>query len=111
MSDVENIALGKPDGIEIAKRNDLFRRTQPFMLTKGVLELGRLDEITRLLRDYDDFSEDNDPYGEHDFGSFDFGGKKLFWKFDYYDQQLSGWCDPLSPDCRRVLTVMLAEEY
>ena len=95
----------------VATLNDLHRRTQPFMLTRGVVELGRLDEITRLLREFDTFNEDNDPHGEHDFGSFEFGGKTLFWKFDYYDQSLGRWEDPLSPDCRRVLTVCLSEEY
>lgn len=53
----------------------------------------------------------NDPHGEHDFGSLTVAGKKVFWKIDYYQRDLSGWCDPLSPECRRVLTVMLAEEY
>jgi hypothetical protein len=27
----------------------------------------------------------NDPYGEHDFGSFELAGEKFFWKIDYYD--------------------------
>ena len=30
---------------------------------------------------------------------------------DYYDEDLKHWCDPLDPDCNRVLTIMLAEEY
>ena len=34
-----------------------------------------------------------------------------FWKIDYYDEDLKHWCDPLDPDCNRVLTVMLAKEY
>ena len=29
--------------------------------------------------------ERNDPYGEHDFGSFEFCGETIFWKFEYYD--------------------------
>ena len=63
------------------------------------------------VRDYTDFNEDNDPYGEHDFGSLKVAGEKIFWKIDYYDESLSKWCDPLDPDCQRVLTIMLAEEY
>ncbi|MGH7157810.1 MAG: DUF3768 domain-containing protein [Candidatus Saccharimonadales bacterium] len=35
----------------------------------------------------------------------------MFWKIDYYDQELKYGEDPLSLDCRRVLTVMLASEY
>ena len=34
---------------------------------------------------FDDFNEDNDPHREHDFGSFELEGEKLFWKIDYYD--------------------------
>ena len=62
---------------------------------------------------YDDFTEDNDPYGEHDFGAFELEGQKLFWKIDYYDLELRfGSDDPGDPDkTRRVLTILLAEEY
>lgn len=107
MNDVTEEELAKA----VSVLNDLHRRTQPFMLTRGVLELGGLDEITRLLRGFDTFNEDNDPHGEHDFGTFEYGGKTLFWKFDYYDQKLEHWGDPLSQDCRRILTVCLSEEY
>ena len=34
---------------------------------------------------FDDFTADNDPHGEHDFGSFELEGEKVFWKIDYYD--------------------------
>ena len=67
--------------------------------------------VIEEVRQFRDFSEDNDPYGERDFGSFAWGCETIYWKIDYYDQALKGWCDPLSPDCRRVLTIMLAEEY
>jgi hypothetical protein len=43
--------------------------------------------------------------------SFFWHGQKVFWKIDYYDQALQWWCDPLSPYCRAILTVMLACEY
>ncbi len=33
---------------------------------------------------FDDFTPDNDPHGERDFGAFDHGGKRIFWKIDYY---------------------------
>ena len=57
--------------------------------------------------------EDNDPHGEHDFGSFELCGRKLFWKIEYYDPDLQhGSEDPADPaKTMRVLTVMLAEEY
>ena len=68
-------------------------------------------EIFVNVRDFSDFNEDNDPYGEHDFGSFTVSGVKVFWKMDYYDEASKGWCDPLSPNCNWVLTIMRADEY
>ena len=35
----------------------------------------------------------------------------MFWKIDYYDQTLERWEDPMSSQCRRVLTVMLASSF
>jgi hypothetical protein len=69
--------------------------------------------VLQALAAYDAFDAENDPYGEHDFGSFAIEGKRLFFKIDYYDLSLA--CH--SPDAtdpnvtRRVLTVMLADEY
>jgi len=60
-----------------------------------------------------DFSSDNNPYGEHDFGSFEIDGHKLFWKIDYYAlDMMHGSEDAANPDITtRVLTIMLTEEY
>ena len=96
---------------EIAKRNDEFRKGYSFTITRDIQELPDVLEVIEEVRRFKDFSEDNDPYGEHDFGSFDWGCEKIFWKIDYYDEALKGWCDPLSPDCHRVLTIMRADEY
>lgn len=96
---------------EIATRNDEFRKGYTFTITRGVQALPDVMDVIEMVRRFNDFTEDNDPYEEHDFGSFDCFGQKLFWKIDYYDQKLQNWCDPLSPDCNRVLTVMLSEEY
>jgi hypothetical protein len=84
-------------------------------VTAGIAALPMQDqvEIMSRVREFADFTADNDPYGEHDFGSFEYGGKKIFWKIDYYDREL----ESRSPDpsdesvTTRVLTVMLAEEY
>ena len=97
---------------KIASLNDEYRKSrQGFMVTRGVSALPDIAEVIDMVRDFNDFSEDNDPYGEHDFGSFECFGEKLFWKIDYYDSALKLWADPLSNECHRVLTVMLAEEY
>ncbi|MBL4745910.1 MAG: DUF3768 domain-containing protein [Flavobacteriaceae bacterium] len=38
-----------------------------------------------MVREFEAFTPDNDPYKAHDFGSFDFEGHRIYWKFDYYD--------------------------
>ncbi len=97
----------------IAAINDEFRRKmEGCTVTRGVAALAPfMNEIYVKVRDFSEFTEDNDPYGEHDFGSFTVSGVKIFWKIDYYDENLEKWCDPLSPDCNRVLTIMRADEY
>ncbi|MEQ9300438.1 MAG: DUF3768 domain-containing protein, partial [Cyclobacteriaceae bacterium] len=62
---------------------------------------------------YNDFTSDNDPCGEHDFGSIDIEGETYFWKIDYYDSDVRyGSSEPTNPDkTYRVLTVMRSDEY
>jgi hypothetical protein len=100
-------------GAKIALLNDRFRGLcVDVNLTQGVV-YGLSDHIGLLkaVESFDRFTGDNDPYGEHDFGSLAWEGQKIFWKIDYYDQDLKYGLDPLDPKCRRVMTVMLAEEY
>lgn len=85
------------------------------MLTAGVQGLPELEcsEVFSAVQTYSDFSEDNDPYGEHDFGAFTVNGKKVFWKIDYYDHTMTfGSEDPADPyKTMRVLTIMFPEDY
>ena len=102
----------------MATLNDQFRRSgvggQVF-LTRGVVALGErfVNAALGVVRRFEDFSPQNDPWHEHDFGSFELEGRKLFWKIGYYDAaRRYGWEDPTDPrQTERVLTVMLAEEY
>ncbi len=96
---------------KVAKLNDEFRRKEVMSVTQGVFNLHDVNGLIQAVRDFDKFTEDNDPYVEHDFGSLEWEGKKIFWKIDYYDQDTKYWCDPFSPDCNRLLTIILAEEY
>jgi hypothetical protein len=72
-------------------------------------------ELWSLVRDFADFTPENDPHGERDFGGLDLeGAGKVFWKIDYYaDETLTyGSEDPSDPArCFRVLTIMLVTEY
>ena len=98
----------------IAKLNDAARRNvMSYMTSAGVISLepSIVGDIYTAVRNFNRFTEDNDPYGEHDFGSIKIHGQKIFWKIDYYDEDLKYWCDPLDSKCRRVVTIMLAEEY
>lgn len=84
-------------------------------ITQGIAALGHdaVYAILARIKAYDDFTADNDPYHEHDFGSLHWGELQVFWKIDYYDLDLSMHSlDASDPSITtRVLTVMLAEEY
>lgn len=86
-----------------------------FVMTQGVAELTELERIAVIqkVRLFDEFNKENDPYGEHDFGSFSVRDQKLFFKIDYYDKNLEwGSEDPSDPEkTTRVMTLMLASEY
>lgn len=104
--------------MSIKELNDQFRSNllkNGLNLTQSVssLEKDKLIELIKLVEDFNDFTEDNDPYEEHDFGSIEFKGTTYFWKFDYYDLNLEGGSeDPSDPNItKRVLTLMEADEY
>lgn len=108
---------------KICELNDAFRSgSRPelgrIMVTSGVRELVAAWPLGMVLvyekvKTFDAFTNDNDPHGEHDFGSFEHLGEKIFWKLDYYDKSLeAGSEDPADPDkTTRVLTIMLSSEY
>jgi hypothetical protein len=104
------------DALRSAREDPALRiAARELMITPGVAEHGD-DFIVRALegvRVYSDFSPSNDPYGEHDFGKFQVDGYDLFWKIDYYDNDLeNGSPNPADAALtKRVLTVLLAEEY
>lgn len=98
--------------------NDLFRTTflpifGRVLLTPGVANHPSREAVISAVRAFDQFNEDNDPYGEHDFGAIELDHERFYWKIDYYDQGYQqGSEDPNNPIItRRLLTIMLAEEY
>ncbi|MCC8977597.1 DUF3768 domain-containing protein [Bradyrhizobium acaciae] len=103
---------------KIAALNDAFRKSLSggqVLMTPGVCGLPPMVVAAVILKvtEFSDFSADNDPHGEHDFGTFELCQRKFFWKIDYYDQRCeSGSEDPTDPTkTTRVLTLMLASEY
>jgi hypothetical protein len=85
------------------------------MLTRGVQGKGEefVAKAMTAMREFSDFTEDNDPHGEHDFGGFTVDGEECFFKVDYYNQDMSAGSE--RPDdasqTTRVLTLLLANEY
>ena len=111
-------------GPTVAQLNDLARSGRggaKICMTRGVYSLppALQDEILAKTISFNDFTNDNDPHGEHDFGNFHAGQKGtgsyicIYWKIDYYNTDLTaGSNDPRDPaQTKRVLTIMLAEEY
>jgi Protein of unknown function (DUF3768) len=101
----------------IRELNDAFRKSfagGTVVMTASVAELPEIVRANALLEvaRFDRFTPDNDPYGEHDFGSFELVGRKFFWKIDMYDANMEfGSEDPADPKkTTRVLTLMLAED-
>ena len=43
-------------------------------------------DLVKKIRCFNDFTKENDPYNEHDFGSFYYKGEQIYWKIDYYDK-------------------------
>lgn len=105
--------------LTIRRLNDSFRRSLSGggkrLMTAGIAALPYPDQAAILgkVMEFDQFDEDNDPHGEHDFGSFEHADQRIFWKIDYYDLSMEwGSEDPSDPaKTTRVLTVMLADEY
>jgi hypothetical protein len=109
----------------IREQNDTFRTDaaligeriarDQLVITRGVAALGNafIDRAMQAVRAFSGFTEESDPWGEHDFGAFDLDGETLNWKIDAYDNELKyGSPDPRDPaQTRRVLTVLLAGEY
>ena len=119
-ADVDNVETGA--GFAPAERvralNDELRKTgaggQTF-LTPGIIAKGFdfIDKATAAVHSFDAFTDDNDPWQEHDCATLDVDGESVMFKIDYYDLDLQfGSPDPADPKLtRRVLTIMLAEEY
>ena len=103
---------------DIKTLNDNFRKTFSggrVMLTCGInaKKQNELAEILNQVRCFNNFTSANDPYNEHDFGSFHHKGEQIYWKIDYYDTEYLFYSiNPANEECtNRVLTIMLADEY
>ena len=110
---------------QILALNDEFRRLGPlfsvhkfdglWLFSTGVQALGPKFIWASLLatQNFKDFSKDNDPHGEHDFGAFEIEGQRVFWKIDYLQRGSQFGAEDPADNARtcRVMTIMLAEDY
>lgn len=112
---------------EIARQNDEFRRSYGLsrripgriMMTPGIADFDAItmQRIQSEIVLFDNFSADNDPYAEHDFGAFTIkvdGEDTVIWfKIDLYDRQYAAGSEkPDNPaQTRRVMTILLPSEY
>ena len=99
--------------------NDNFRSTfvgGQVVMTAGVNALP-IDTKARVLlavQSFSNFTKDNDPHGEHDFGSIEIEGETYFFKVDYYALDMTVRLRKPSGSravTTRVLTIMRADEY
>lgn len=111
----------------IAEQNDRFRTTWgadftvpgQIVLTRGVADLSPATKaiIMQRVQTFSEFTEDNDPYGDHTFGAFAFeiagNAYSIFWKINFYDTAYNMGSD--TPQdvsvTRRALTILHASEY
>lgn len=106
------------DSDRIRILNDHLRRLHRggmVVISRGVAAMPRLAwaDIIMAVAKFEGFTPDNDPYAEHDCASVDVGGLQVIFKIDYYDPTLLHHSDnPTNPRItKRVMTIMLAEEY
>ena len=102
----------------IAALNDAFRSTfigGKVLLSHGISCLAEAErrDILKIVQDFNAFTPDNDPHGEHDFGAFEYNGWRLLFKIEYYEPSLTyGSEDPADPaQTMRVLTILYTDEY
>ncbi|WP_373413553.1 DUF3768 domain-containing protein [Ensifer aridi] len=85
------------------------------MMTSGIAALDdeQRRKVVVAIRSFDAFTDDNDPHGEHDCAVLEVDGLSVMFKIDNYDLTLSSHSpNPADPSVtKRVLTVMLADEY
>src|SRR3954471_16047575 len=77
----------------IRELNDRLRRHGlggRIMITRGIAVLGA-DTVRQILLavvQFDGFTEDNDPWGEHDCAILTVAGHRIIFKIDYFDHDL-----------------------
>lgn len=84
------------------------------VLTRGISTKPIPEQLSifALVRNFNAFTVDNDPYGEHDCAILKHEGEDIMFKIDYYDKALTNGSEDPSDlsKTKRVMTLMLAHE-
>ena len=85
------------------------------VITRALADKGNacIDQAVEAMRMFSNFTPDNDPWSEHDFAAFEVDGVTCNFKIDYFASDLehgseAPWDAGVT---RRVLTLMLAQDY
>ena len=106
-----NASMEQSAPSETAQRYDALRKSIPFVqkpnllcCTRGIMAMfpDEVPLILKMVKEFNAFTEANDPWHEHDFGAFEYKGETMFWKIDDHRGN-EGY--------NLVLTVMLASDY
>ena len=106
----------------IAQQNDVFRTNGmqgedvgKWVLTAAIHARGPdfVAACVAAVRAFDQFTEDNDPYGDHSFGRVEIHGEAVWWKIDLYDAAYEYGSDAPAEiaKTRRVLTILFPSDY
>jgi hypothetical protein len=99
--------------IELQREGFKFKLVWTSGIDDLFLKTGKFENLATAIAEFDDFSEDNNPHGERDFGALEIEGTRIFFKIDYYNLTLDGGSeDPTdTAQTMRVLTLLLPSEY
>ena len=85
------------------------------VISRGIAALDRQvwAAVITAVAAFDSFNEGNDPYGERDCAVVQVDGLSVIWKIDCFDPTLLHHSDDSTNPkiTKRVMTIMLAEEY
>ncbi|MDJ0555775.1 MAG: DUF3768 domain-containing protein [Microcoleaceae cyanobacterium MO_207.B10] len=103
----------------ITKLNDRFRNGDrslgDYKMSRQVLLLPikKQKQLFKQIQEFDDFTPENDPRGEHDIGKVTMDGVEYIWKIDYLDTSMIMLSDEPADinKTTRILLVIRGDEY
>jgi len=104
---------------QISVLNDLMRKSYAIndrlVLSEVISNMDKehRQAIAKMVADFTEFDEANDPHGEHDFGMIEYNNQNYMFKIDYYDKDMKYLSEaPWDAEKTiRVLTIMHKDEY